>query len=53
MERDKDGELHTILHFEPSDLVDAKCRLWQIAEANPKGYIVDPTIKQIIEIINR
>lgn len=53
MERDKDGELHTILHFEPSDLVDAKCRLWQIAEANTKGYIVDPTIKQIIEIINR
>ena len=53
MERDKDGELHTILHFEPSDLVDAKCRLWQIAEANPRGYIVDPTIKQIIEIINR
>ena len=53
MERDKDGELHTILHFEPSDLVDAKCRRWQIAEANPKGYIVDPTIKQIIEIINR
>ena len=53
MERDKDGELHTILHFEPSDLVEAKCRLWQIAEANPKGYIVDPTIKQIIEIINR
>ena len=53
MERDKDGKLRTILHFEPSDLVDAKCRLWQIAEAYPKGYIVDPTIKEIIEIINR
>ena len=52
-QRDKDGELHTLLYFEPSDLIDAKCRLWQIAQEFPKGYIIDPTIKQIIEIINR
>jgi len=53
MQRDNDGKPHTVLHFEPTDLIDAKCRLWQIAEAHDKGYIVDPTIKEIISIINR
>ena len=52
-QRDKEGEPHALLYFEPSDLIDAKCRLWQIAQEFPKGYIIDPTIKQIIEIINR
>lgn len=53
LQRDKEGEPHALLYFEPSDLIDAKCRLWQIAKEFPKGYIIDPTIKQIIEIINR
>jgi hypothetical protein len=52
MQRDKEGELRTLLHFEPTDLIDAKCRLWQVAEKHPKGYIVDPTIKNIIEDLN-
>ena len=52
-QRDKDDQRHAVLYFEPTDLVDAKCRLWQIAEAYPQGYIIDPTIKEIISIINR
>jgi len=53
MQRDKDGVLRTLLHFEPTDLIDAKCRLWQVAEEHPKGYIVDPTIKNIIKDLNK
>tara|TARA_Y100001963_G_scaffold38745_2_gene54147 strand:- start:5941 stop:6672 length:732 start_codon:yes stop_codon:yes gene_type:complete len=52
MQRDKEGELRTLLHFEPTDLIDAKCRLWQVAEKHPKGYIVDPTIRNIIQDLN-
>lgn len=53
LERDKTDTLRSVLYFEPTDLIDAKCRLWQIAEKNPKGYIIDPTIKQIIEDLNK
>tara|TARA_X000001382_G_C3143577_1_gene170447 strand:- start:5 stop:730 length:726 start_codon:yes stop_codon:yes gene_type:complete len=50
--RDKNDQPKTTLHFEPSDLIDAKCRLWQIAEEYPKGYIVEPTIEMIINKLN-
>jgi hypothetical protein len=53
MQRDKNDDLRSVLYFEPTDLIDAKCRLWQIAENNPKGYIIDPTIKNIIEDLNK
>ena len=53
LQRDKEGQLRQLLQFESTDLVDAKCRLWQIAEEHTKGYIVDPTIENIISIINR
>tara|TARA_R100001198_G_C5229839_1_gene209354 strand:- start:1154 stop:1882 length:729 start_codon:yes stop_codon:yes gene_type:complete len=53
LQRDKQGELRQLLQFEPTDLVDAKCRLWQIAEQHDKGYIVDPTIVQILETLNK
>ena len=53
LQRDKQGELRQLLHFEPTDLIDAKCRLWQIAEAHPEGYIIDPTIEKIIESLNK
>ena len=52
-QRDKEGEPHALLYFEPSDLIDAKCRLWQIAQEFPKGYIIDPTIKQILTLIKK
>jgi hypothetical protein len=53
LQRDKNDDIHYVMYFEPTDTVDAKCRLWQIAEENPKGYIIDPTINKIIEIINK
>jgi hypothetical protein len=53
LQRDKNDDIHSVMYFEPTDTVDAKCRLWQIAEENPKGYIIDPTINKIIEIINK
>jgi len=53
MQRDKDDKLRQLLYFEPTDLIDAKCRLWQIAEEYPKGYIVDPTIEKIITSLNK
>ena len=53
MQRDKEDNPRTLLYFEPTDLIDAKCRLWQIAENNPKGYIVDPTIEKIIKDLNK
>lgn len=52
LQRDKDNVQRQVLQFEPSDLVDAKCRLWQIAEQYPDGYIVDPTIENIIKSLN-
>ena len=53
LQRDKHGALRQLLQFEPTDLVDAKCRLWQIAEQHDKGYIVDPTIVKILETLNK
>ena len=53
LQRDKQGELRQLMQFEPTDLVDAKCRLWQIAEQHDKGYIVDPTIVKILETLNK
>jgi hypothetical protein len=53
LQRDKQGELRQLMQFEPTDLVDAKCRLWQIAEQHDKGYIVDPTIEKILETLNK
>ena len=53
LQRDKEDNLRQLLYFEPSDLIDAKCRLWQIAEEHTKGYIVDPTIEKIITSLNK
>ena len=50
--RDQENKLRQVLQFEPTDLIDAKCRLWQIAEKYPEGYMIDPTIKQIINDLN-
>lgn len=52
-QRDKEDKRHAVLYFEPTDLVDAKCRLWQIAEAYPNGFMVDPTIEEIVAVINK
>ena len=52
-QRDKDGGRHAVLYFEPTDLIDAKCRLWQIEEAYPKGHIIDPIMTDIIDLINK
>ncbi len=51
--RDKEDNLRQLLYFEPTDLIDAKCRLWQVAEEYPKGYIVDPTIENIVNSLNK
>jgi len=52
-QRDKDGKRHAVLYFEPTDLIDAKCRLWQIDERYPNGHVVDPTIESLISLINQ
>ena len=52
-QRDKDGARHAVLYFEPTDLIDAKCRLWQIEDKFSKGHIVDPTITDLINLINQ
>jgi hypothetical protein len=51
-QNDKEGNRHAVMYFNPTDLIDAKCRLWQIDERYPKGMIVDPTITGILSAIN-
>ena len=52
-QRDKEGNRHAVLYFEPTDFIDAKCRLWQVDEQYPKGHIIDPTIDAFINLINQ
>lgn len=50
---DKDGVRHAVMYLNPTDLIDAKCRLWQLNEAYPKGHIIDPTLDMIVKSINQ
>lgn len=50
---DKNGKKHAVMYFEPTDLIDAKCRLWQVAEKYDQGFIIDPTIATIVNVLNQ
>ena len=48
----EDGQDLRVLQVSPTDLVEAKCRLHKVKVAHPNGYIVEPSLLDIIKEVN-
>jgi hypothetical protein len=50
--RTETGEEIRVLQISPTEAIEAKCRLHRVKVAHPEGFIVEPTIRDIIRLTN-
>lgn len=50
--RTEDGGEVRVLQISPTDTVEAKCRLHKLKVAHPNGFVVEPNLSKIIEVVN-
>ncbi len=51
-ERDADGHKEWRMEIEPTQVAVAKCRLHSVSVAHPQGYIMNPTMNEILAVVN-